>query len=279
MKDSSLVLVLGGGEVGSLTASYLRRSGIAAGVVLNGMEHHLRRPLCFSECAFAGRRQLEGTTARWISPEQLTAAAGEDYAAKWRETVWFIINDQEIPVWSSDDFPDWLEVLQPDVIINTLESGPAGVGIDAAGLVVGLYPYHEPGQDCRIAVESRRNYWLGNICLEKPAPRPAFDMHFFKKEGQTVCAPLEGVFLSMKNIGDKVTVNEPLGSINGIEIRSPYHGQVWGMYHSGKIIPAKAPLALIYEIPAGEAWAAPHFEDRVVAGAVLGEVLRFLNTA
>jgi len=276
VRERNLVLVAGGDEIGSAVAVYLAKSNVPTAMVVHDSEIHLRRPICFAEAAFSGKKRMEGVTAELVTAEDLDLVSQPDERLRWKEAIDFKIRNGHIPVFLNSDLPAFPDVLGPTVIVRASESHVHEIEIDDAGLVIGFFPHHVPGKDCHVAVETRLNYWIGDVYAAAPDKRPDFDMRFFKNPFEHVNSPLEGVFAGMKNIGDKIRRNEPFGTVNEIEIRSPYEGQIWGLFHSGKIIQARQPLALVYEGVASDAYLYFDFKHRAIAGAVLTEMMRFL---
>lgn len=69
--------------------------------------------------------------------------------------------------------------------------------------------------------------------------------------------------------------NEALGKVNDIEIRSPYDGQIWGICHSGRFMPARSRVAQIYQGPASDAYRDLGFREKAIARAMLEAVLSY----
>lgn len=275
MKAERSVLVIGGGEFGSAIAWYLHQAQFPVSLVFRPGEMHLRRPICFGEAAFTGRKTIDGVSAVLISPENLEQTDAETLTEQWERAILFQQKNRVIPAWLESDFKDFLSVLHPGAIILSEPEIPAELDLNSAELVIGLFPHHQPGRDCHLSVETRQNYFLGTVYSETPPGRSSLDRHFFHNPFEEITAPLEGLFVSGKNIGGKVRQNEPVGTINNIEIRSPYDGQIWGIYHSGKMIPAKQTLALVYTGAGRDEFAHFGFQHRAVGGAVLRELFRF----
>lgn len=274
MNKTGLVLILGGGENASAIALYLRQSNIKTAMVVTDSEAYLRRSICFNEAAYTGKKVVENTVAILVSPEKITEQKGTNFREKWQKAVFYHIQNREIPVFLKQDLPDFMEVLQPDIVVNTLSTSQIEVLPESVNLLIGMLPLHQPGQKCHVAIETRKNYQLGKQFIKETKLGQEFNYHLFKNPFSQIFSPLEGVFVGDKNIGERIKQNESIGRINDIEIRSPYHGQIWGLYYSGKMVKLKQPLALIYDGPAGEQYSEFDFAHRAVAGAVLKEVVR-----
>ncbi len=279
MEQTPLVVVLGGGEFASAIAAYLWNAGVPVGIMLDGVETHLRRSICFSEALLLGKKQIGDVSAQSVLPEHLAANRRASLLEQYQLAIRDLILDRKIPVWNGRDTVGLLPVLEPAVLVNTLPNTSLEVPRDSAALLIGLLPFHSPERDCHLAVETRLNYHLGEIALKEPPERPVHDLKFFRKNFDTIAAPLEGLFVTYKEIGEEIHRNEPIGTINEIEIRSPYEGQIWGLLHSGRFVRAHQELALVFEGEVSNLYAGFGFAHRAVAGAVLAEVLRFLKQA
>lgn len=278
MTSGQLTLVLGGGTIGSAIAWYLYRAGLPAAMVIETADSNLRRPVCFSEALFSGKKKIGDLSGVLVTPEDIEKIAEEKLEERWKKAVWYNILNRTLPIFSSADFPSFLELLHPPVIIRSEPDTFASVSPDSADLVIGMFPHHIPGKTCHLAIESRYNYWLGNVYCQPPEKYADFDFHFFKNPFSHVFSPLEGVFVAYKEIGDKIKINEPFGTVNGIEIRSPYNGQIWGLFHSGRIIHPKQALAIVHQGVSDNQFAHFGFYEYAIAGAVLREVLKYLNS-
>jgi len=277
MRPSQPVLVIGGGLFGSAITVFLARAGIEVILVIDPLEADLRRNLCFSDIIASGQKEIEQIRASLIDESHLAEDREQSLSHSWQKAVRFLLDNRTVPAFFAKDFPDYLEVLDPAVCVLAQEDRTIPFSDHDAGLVIGLYPFFPPDATCQILIETRLNYQLGQVIRDDPSTMLDFDYHFFKQPFQHVHAPLEGIFTSLKNIGDPVLVGEPIGTIAGIEIRSPYNGQIWGLLHSGRILRPKQSMALIFE---GEVQSGYQFFDYrqiAVAGSVLREILYYFK--
>jgi len=139
------------------------------------------------------------------------------------------------------EFEKTIALLSPQALVNAQPASKAAipVSIDHAPLVIGLHPFHQPGVECHLAVESRLNYFLGRVISTGiHLPEEFSPGDFFKDPFAHCQTPVEGLWLSLKAIGDGIRYNEAIGKINEIEIRSPHDGQLWGL--AGASSPPKA---------------------------------------
>ncbi len=277
MNNLPTILILGGGEYASAIAFYLSRSRLPVVMAIHESEFHLRRPICFAEAVIDGKKKIEQVLAISLNEKRLGNLNGISYKENWKKAVHFEIDNKNIPIFLNTELSNFIEVLEPSIIVKGIGRYFSEVQIDDANLVIGLYPFHQIEEECHVAIETRQNFWLGSVYTSKPLTTPDFDHQLFKQPFQEVQTPIEGVFITQKEIGQIINHNEAFGKIDGVEIRSPYNGQIWGLFHSGRIIHAKEPLALIYEGKKSDAFKHFSYQHKTVAGTVLRECLNFLN--
>ena len=187
-----------------------------------------------------------------------------------------MFKDRKIPIVHLSEMNIVLERLNPHIMLNTYSAQNSAVTIDHAPLVVGLYPLHQPGVQCHFSIEMRLSYYLGRIYSPNSTiPDAHSDEPFFNEPFAYCQSPIEGVWLSLKAIGDIIQYNEPIGKVEDIEIRSPYNGQIWGLTHSGKIISPKSKVALVFQGEPDEQFRYLGFRETAIAGGVLEAVLQY----
>lgn len=277
MTGNSLILILGGNEFASAIAVGLVRSGLPVAMMVHPQEWALRRAICFSDAVWLGQKTIQDVQAFFISENLLSQFQGIDHIKQWKHAIEFYLKSYSMPVFLENDFPEFVETLKPQIIIKTHPEYLIDYPLDAASLIIGLHPWHIVHHHCHLSVESRSNALLGELFHEPPTSLPVFDPHFFKNPFEEITSPLEGVFVSLKNIGEKIMHHDALGTIQEIQIRSPYDGQIWGLVHSGRYVKAKQPLALIYQGFSDDAYQLFDYRHKAVAGTVLREILYFLN--
>ena len=277
MTRADLVIILGGNEFGSAIAAALVKTRIPVAMVIHPQETPLRRSICFSEAVLIGKKEIQDIQAVLINENLLSQFAPASLSEQWRRSIEFCINNHSLPVFLDNEFPDYLEILKPQIIIKTHPVFFIDCPLESAALSIGLHPWHMINRHCHLSVESRSNYQLGEVFFQTPEVLPEFDTHFFKYPFEEIHSPLEGTFISDKNIGEKIQHHEAIGTIQGIHIRSPYDGQIWGLIHSGRLVKAKQPLALIYQGILSNAFTLFDYRHKAVAGSVLKETLHFFR--
>ena len=66
-------------------------------------------------------------------------------------------------------------------------------------------------------------------------------------------------------------------TLDNIQIKSPYNGQIWGLLHSGHIVAHHEPLASIFTGSFNDGYKYFDFQHKAVAGTILREVLQFIQ--
>ncbi len=279
MDDTSkIIAICGGGEIASAAAIRLFKCGYEVVMFADREENLLRYHLCLGDALFQGQKTVEDITAT-ILPEDLLAEQQEkSFADPLLSGIRYLLKDRKIPVLEAAEFEKTIALLSPQALVNAqpASTAPIPVSIDHAPLVIGLHPFHQPGVQCHFAVESRPNYFLGRVIFAGiHLPEEFSPGDFFKDPFAHCQTPVEGLWLSLKAIGDAIRYNEPIGKINEIEIRSPHDGQLWGLAHSGRFLPAKSPVALIYQGKASEQYRYLSFRENAIAGGIVQAVMQF----
>ncbi len=216
----TLVLVRGGGDLGTGVAHRLVRSGFTVLVTELAQPLAVRRAVSFAEAVYRGQVTVEGVTARLADDPML----GMAYTAVG-----------EVPV-VVDLADDVVERLRPPVIVDArLAKRNLGTRLDDAPLVVGLGPGFTAGQDCHAVVETNRGhnlgrvYWEGGAEADTGQPEPVQG-----QAGQRVLrAPADGAFEGHKAIGDMAQPGDVLASVEGRPIVAAFAGVVRGLLHDG----------------------------------------------
>jgi len=224
-----LVLVIGGGELGSATAHRLVRSGLGVAVVDIARPKCIRRKVCFATAVLEGQVQVEGIRVRHI--------ATVDEALK-------CIRSGEVPLLTRD-YSKVCREIRPDIIVDArmtkTESDMSG---GLAPLVIGLGPGFEAGRNVDAVVETMRGHDLGRVIDEGKAA--AFTGVPGAIGGLTservIRSPRSGILDSKAEIGDMVKKGDVValvragrggGAGKGDEVRAPISGLLRGLIAGG----------------------------------------------
>lgn len=280
LKDEQII-VLGGDALASAAAIKLFRAGFRIVMFASLEVSYLRYHLSLGDALHVGRREVDGVVAIPLPEEKLAAMNGRPYAEKLAQTVTFVQKNRQIPVLDAREYEYFLQSESAHIVVDMRQHKMTApeLNIDDCRHMVGLYPFHKPGIDCHIAVETRLNYFLGrNYPPGFETPQRDIDSLFFNQPIVKCTTPIAGVWISSKSLGDAITVNEAVGKINEIEIRSPYAGQIWGLVHSGRFLDAKSDVASILEGSRVNEFRTLGFQDMAIAAGVLEAVLRSYAT-
>ncbi len=270
------VFICGGDELASATALKLFNSGFDVLLAANEEENLLRYHLCMGDTLTQGQKTIENATATLLSDDILADPGLKSPEVKFTKAVYYAFRDRRIPVIHLSDLEQAISFMSPGIIINFYSKRISPVSIDDAPLVIGMYPLHTPGVDSHVVIDIRLSFFLGRIYPPNcQIPVDEQSEHFFHQPFAFCQSPVGGVWLALKNIGDSIAYNEALGKVEGIEIRSPYDGQIWGMTHSGKMIEPRSKITLIFKGKPTQLFRYLGFKENTIAGGILEAILQF----
>jgi xanthine dehydrogenase accessory factor len=215
-----LVIVRGGGDLGTGVAYRLHRAGFSVMVTELARPLCVRRAVSFAEAVYAGRLTLEGVTAR-LAGDPLDGMA-------------FTVLG-EVPIVIDAD-NTVVPRMRPGIVVDArLAKRNLGTRLHDAPLVIGLGPGFTAGRDCHAVVETNRGHNLGRVYWEgsaepdtgRPEPVQGFS-------GERVLRALaDGVFTTRHQIGERVEAGEVLAEVAGQPIVAAFPGVVRGLLHDG----------------------------------------------
>lgn len=223
---STLVLIKGGGDLGTGTAWRLHRAGFPIVVTERERPLVVRRTVSFASAVFEGEIAVEGVTARRVY------GAGDAVR---------LVDDGIVPV-LVDPHCGSRVALKPVVLIDAIMAKRnTGTAISDAPFVVALGPGFRPGVDCHCVVETQRGHKLGRVLWSSPAePNSGVPGEIGNKGAERVLrAPSDGTLIGVKCIGDKVSAGEVIARVDGIQgaagkaVIAPFDGIVRGLAHDG----------------------------------------------
>jgi xanthine dehydrogenase accessory factor len=264
MKSEGLVVVRGGGDLGSGVAHRLARSGYRVVVLEMNAPSAVRRKAAFAEAVFAGETTVEGVSARRIERAELDRIA-----------------------WAAAGWPGWIPVvIDPDgETIRAL--GPAAV-VDArmakrnlgtsrgdAPLTIGLGPGFTAGRDVDFVVETRRGHTLGRVLSEgaaEPDTGVPGEVAGFAAE-RVLRAPVGGAFQATAHIGAVVRAGDVVGFVDGSPVRAGIPGLVRGLVADGVVVVRGQKLGDVDPRGSGIDPGLVSDKARAIGGAVLEALL------
>jgi xanthine dehydrogenase accessory factor len=217
----TLVVVRGGGDLGSGAIFRLHRAGFPVVVLELEAPLLVRRAVSFGDAAVSGMRTVEGVTARRVERSQVDEA----------------IEMGEIPV-LIDPKGEAIPILKPVVVVDArMEKRNLGTTITDAPLVVALGPGFTAGSDCHVVIETNRGHALGRAIYEGSAepdtgePGSVND----RTHSRVLRAPVDGYVQACAEIGDMIEAGQVIARVGGrdssIEVTAAFAGVLRGLVH------------------------------------------------
>ncbi len=212
-----LVIVRGGGDLGTGVVARLHRSGFP--VVVTELPHPLtvRRTVAVSSAVLDGEITVEGMYAR---------------RAETAEFALQLAHEGSIPVLVSETLP---RIPRSVIVDARLAKYNLDTRIDDAPLVVALGPGFTVGVDCHAVVETARGPRLGRVLREGAAlPNTGVPGEIGGKGADRVLrTPIGGMTRWRVQIGDAVRQGDEIGRVGGAVISAPFDGVVRGLIAGG----------------------------------------------
>jgi xanthine dehydrogenase accessory factor len=230
LTHNSLVMLRGGGDLGTGVAHRLLRSGYRVVVLETAEPRAVRRRVAFAEAVKEGETTVEGVLARKVSKDEVNSAwrAPGQAAGGGRPSPW-------VPVLVDPD-AESMSALKPDVVIDArMAKRNLGISREDARLTVALGPGFEAGRDVDIVIETMRGHSLGTV-IEEGAALPDTGVPG-EVAGVSVerllRSPTKGVFIASRVIGDVVDEGEEVGTVSGQPVVAATSGIVRGLIADG----------------------------------------------
>lgn len=206
--EKPLVLIRGGGDLGTGVALRLHRAGWRVIITELAQPLVIRRAVAFASAIYDGSIEVEGTLGLRIHSDHLEREAGACWAA------------DQIPVVVD---PDRVAAarLRPSAVIDAIMAkSNTGTQIDNAPIVVALGPGFTAGVDCRAVIETQRGHNLGRVYYKGAAqPNTGIPGNLGGQDAQrAVRAPVAGVFYAYRKIGDQLKAGEAIGRVITVDI-------------------------------------------------------------
>ncbi len=218
-----LVLVLGGGDLGTGVAHRLSRCAFRVVVGELAQPSAVRRTVAFASAVYEGQIEVEGVCAA------LAADASEVRKLSDQGAVPVLVSSVE----------RLRSMLAPDVIVDArMAKCNLGIGIRDAPIVIGLGPGFTAGRDVHAVVETNRGHYLGRVILDGTAQPDTGIPSAVQGHAQdrVVWSPSQGTFRTAVCIGEFVTQGQHIASVNGVRISAPMPGLVRGLAHDGLVV-------------------------------------------
>jgi xanthine dehydrogenase accessory factor len=215
----ALILLRGGGDLASGIAIRLYRAGL--NIVITELTQPLavRRSVSFSEAIYNGETVVEGITAKVVRDPTDTLK------------ILNVLAKRQIPVLIDPDCYS-IKTLFPLVIIDArmIKNAPEPL-FHKSLLYLGLGPGFTAPVNCHAVIETQRGHTLGRVIWQGSSLNDTS-----KPEGdprRVLRAPLDGIFTSEAQIGERFELGQTIASINGELIKAPFTGILRGLLHPG----------------------------------------------
>jgi xanthine dehydrogenase accessory factor len=261
MSHDELVVVRGGGDLGTGTAWRLHRAGFP--VVVLELERPLtvRRTVAFSTAVTSGSITVEAVEAVLVDdPDAAVRTTGKAVAVIVTDTV--------------PAFPTAVSI----VVDARLAKRPLDTRREMAPLVIGLGPGFVAGEHAHAVIETNRGNRLGAVIWQGSAEPNTGTPGTIggESEHRVLRADADGAVRWQVEIGDLVAEGDRLGVIDDHAVTAPLTGVVRGLISEG---PVKVGLKVGDIDPRGDPSVCYEISDksRSVAGGVLEAVMTWLE--
>jgi xanthine dehydrogenase accessory factor len=233
VRPGALIVVRGGGDLGTGVAHRLHRAGYEVVVLEAERPTAVRRLVAFGEAVREGSVIVEGVEARLADLRDVAARALGGPGAPAGGPVtgrrgW-------VPV-VVDPEGRAIGPLRPDAIVDArMAKRNLGTSRTDAPVTIGLGPGFSAGVDVDLVVETKRGHALGRVIESGPA---AADTGVPGRVGgagaeRVLRSPADGAFASSRAIGDLVEAGDRVGSVDGEPVRARIAGIVRGLTADG----------------------------------------------
>ena len=214
------VVIRGGGDLATGVAEVLYQSGFKILILDIEKPSSIRRSVCFSEAIYDGIIQVENIICKKVENEN-------DIEKCWNEKI--------IPI-MVDEKGDIIKKIKPDVVVDSIIAKKnLGTTKEMAPITIALGDGFEAGKDVDIVVETMRGHNLGRVITSGRAMKNTGIPGEIKgvSKDRVIYSLANGIFSSVKKIGDTVQKDEIIGYVGDVEIRGKISGVLRGIIRDG----------------------------------------------
>lgn len=224
---NDLILIRGGGRIGTAVAHRLRLCGLPVVVTEAARPTLIHRRACFGSVIYDSEIEVEGVPAR-----RAADAAG----------LRALMERGFVPVLA--DPPALVrDVLRPWALVDaTRLNRNIGTRKTDAPIVVGVGPGFSAGVDVHVVVESRGGRRLGALQFDGALPTHPDSGPFGAPLPVEIRSPAVGRFEPLVELGAEVRVGEAVGRVGSRSIEAPLDGIVSGLLAEGIFVAGGARL-------------------------------------
>jgi len=228
--SNRLIIIRGAGELGSAIAVTLYRTGFRVMLVELPGPLAIRRTVTFSDVMFTGSTSVEGIRAMKADPIDQLQDISSDIIP--------IVNNSILDLSQMNRMPGWIIDARMQKDLNT---------IDEFTVIptIGLGPGFTVGQNCLIAIETKRGHDLGRIIREGSTSQNTGVPGEIGGESshRVIYSTTEGIAEWDVEIGAIVNEKQTIGNINNRPIISKIAGKVRGLISPRVNTPAGVKIA------------------------------------
>jgi len=217
---TGVVVIRGGGDIGTGVAHRLYRSGFDVVVVEIENPLVIRRRVSFAQAVFDEQTMVEDVKA---------------VKAYSQEEINTILKEGNIPVIVDPGCSIAGEINAEVVVDATLAKKNTGMYRELAPLTIALGPGFKAGEDVDVVIETNRGHNLGRVIFEgcaEPNTGIPEEVKGYREE-RVLRSPCDGKTRNVLDIGDQVTKGETVCYVGEEAVKSPLDGVVRGIIMNG----------------------------------------------
>ena len=214
------IVIRGGGDLATGVAEVLYQSGFKILILDIEKPSSIRRSVCFSEAIYDGVTKVENIICKKVENENEI------------EKCW---NEKIIPI-MVDEKGEIIKKIKPDVVVDSIIAKKnLGTTKEMAPITIALGDGFEAGKDVDIVVETMRGHNLGRVITSGRAMKNTGIPGEIKgvSKDRVIYSLANGIFSSVKKIGDTVQKDEIIGYVGDVEIRGKISGVLRGIIRDG----------------------------------------------
>jgi xanthine dehydrogenase accessory factor len=264
--EREIVVLRGGGDVGSGIAYRLHRCGFRVLILETGQPLVVRRTVSFAQAVIDGKATVEGVTA-------VRTSSIEEARRAWQDGELAIMVDPEMKVNAE---------LRPDVIIDaTLAKRDTGLRRNMAPLTIALGPGFEAGNHVHVVIETNRGHNLGRLIFQGAAEPNTGTPAMVNGHGaeRVLRAPCEGTVGHVLDIGAEVRQGEIICRVDDLPVTALFDGVIRGLIMNGIRVPKGTKIGDVDPQQISSMCFTISDKARALGGSALEAILCFRNGA
>ena len=257
-----LVIIRGGGDLGSGVAVRLYRSGFQVLITELPQPLVVRRTVSFAEAVHEEMVQVEDITGELIHDLSSLEA---------------VLESGHIPVLVDPDL-SLLTMVNPEVLVDArMRKKPSREGKEMAVLVTGLGPGFVAGENCHAVVETNRGHNLGRVIWQgAPEPNTGSPGEILGYRSERVLrAPVAGTLSPQAEIGERLKGGSLIAVIGEDEVLAPFDGFLRGLIRGGTQVSAGQKIGDVDPRDDPNLVRFVSDKSRAIGGGVLEAILSF----